>query len=189
MNSNISKKRLLLTDIALIALFTALNAVCAWINIPFIVPFTMQTFAIFATVGTLGLRRGLISVIIYILIGILGVPVFAGFKGGIGAILGTTGGYLVGFIFSVIVTGILIRCFGDKKIVMFFSMLAGLIVCYAFGTAWFIYFYSQTKEAIGLWSSLLMCVFPFIIPDILKILLAIYVSSHVKRHANRFLTK
>lgn len=180
-----TKKRLPAADIALIAMFTALNAICAWITVPFTVPFTMQTFAIFATVGILGLKRGTISVVLYIFIGMLGVPVFAGFKGGIGALLGATGGYLIGFIFAAIVTGLLIRRFGNKNAVMFLCMLAGCVVYYTFGTAWFINVYSNTKESIGLWSALLTCVIPFIIPDALKALLATFVSSRVNRHVNR----
>ena len=71
-----------LTDMILIGLFAALIAVCAQIQIPAAVPFTLQTFAIFLAVGLLGGKRGTVSVVIYILLGMVGLPVFAGFKGG-----------------------------------------------------------------------------------------------------------
>lgn len=89
-------------DMAYIAIFTVLMAVCSWISIPATVPFTLQTFGVFVAVGVLGGKRGSLAVLIYILLGVIGVPVFAGFSGGIGAILGTTGGYILGFLFFCI---------------------------------------------------------------------------------------
>ena len=97
------KKSLYTTkEIALIALFVALTAVCAWITIPMpapLAPFTLQTFAVFTALGILGLKDGLTAIIVYCLLGIVGLPVFAGMKGGVGVLLGTTGGYIIGFIF------------------------------------------------------------------------------------------
>ena len=82
-------------DMVYCAMFAVLIAVCSWISIPATVPFTLQTFGIFVTVGILGGKRGSVSVLIYLLLGAVGIPVFAGFKGGIGALLGTTGGYII----------------------------------------------------------------------------------------------
>ena len=79
-----------------IALFAAIIAVCSWIQIPMTVPFTMQTFAVFCALTTLGGKGGTISILIYIVLGAVGVPVFAGFTGGIGILFGTTGGYIIG---------------------------------------------------------------------------------------------
>ena len=89
-------------DIAYIAFFAVVIAVCSWISIPTVVPFTLQTFAVFLTMGVLGGKRGTLAVLVYILMGTLGIPVFSGFTGGIGIIAGTTGGYIVGFIFSAL---------------------------------------------------------------------------------------
>ena len=83
-----------------IALFAAIIAVCSWIQIPMTVPFTMQTFAVFCALATLGGKGGTISILIYIVLGAVGVPVFAGFTGGIGILFGTTGGYIIGFLFT-----------------------------------------------------------------------------------------
>ena len=83
-----------------IALFAAIIAVCSWIQIPMTVPFTMQTFAVFCALATLGGKGGTISVLIYIVLGAVGVPVFAGFTGGVGILFGTTGGYIIGFLFT-----------------------------------------------------------------------------------------
>ena len=174
-----------LTQTVFMGLFAALIAVCSQIQIPGAVPFTLQTFAVFLAVGLLGGKRGTVSVLIYILLGAIGLPVFAGFKGGIGALLGTTGGYIIGFIFSALVMlafeKISVKGKVKKMILLGISMVAGLIVCYAFGTAWFMTVYTNTKEPIGIATALSWCVIPFIIPDIIKIALALTLTSRLKR--------
>ena len=186
-----------LTDMILIGLFAALIAVCAQIQIPAAVPFTLQTFAIFLAVGLLGGKRGTVSVVIYILLGMVGLPVFAGFKGGIAALLGTTGGYIIGFIFSALLMWALEKpvssLFGketgaDSKKNIFrkmagpaISMILGLIVCYIFGTAWFVIVYTNTKAPIGILTALGWCVFPFIIPDLIKITLALVLTLRLRK--------
>ena len=168
-------------DLVYIALGIALISICAWISIPAIVSFTLQTFAIFAVLGLLGGKRGSIAVTIYVLLGAIGLPVFTGFKGGFGSLLGTTGGYIVGFILSGLTYFLITKIAGEKMWVMFLSMITGLIVCYIFGTAWFMFVYIRNSGAIGLLTALGWCVFPFIIPDVVKILLALFVSRKVKR--------
>jgi biotin transport system substrate-specific component len=195
MNSDMRNSKL--TDMILIGLFAALIAVCAQIQIPATVPFTLQTFAIFLAVGLLGGKRGTVSVVIYILLGMVGLPVFAGFKGGIAALLGTTGGYIIGFIFSALlmwamekpVSSLLGKETGaDSKKNIFrkmagpaISMILGLIVCYIFGTAWFVIVYTNTKEPIGILTALGWCVFPFIIPDLIKIALALVLTLRLRK--------
>ena len=90
-------------DLCFCAIGAALIAVCAWISIPADVPFTLQTFAIFTVCGLLGGRRGTVSVLVYLLLGAVGAPVFAGFRGGFASLIGTTGGYLVGFILLALI--------------------------------------------------------------------------------------
>ena len=89
-------------DMAYIGLFAVVITICSWISIPTVVPFTLQTFAVFLAVAVLGGKRGTLSVIVYVLLGAVGLPVFSGFKGGIGVLLNTTGGYIIGFIFSAL---------------------------------------------------------------------------------------
>lgn len=169
-------------DLALCALFAALIAVCAWISIPATVPFTLQTFAIFAALGLLGGKRGTVAVAVYLLLGAIGVPVFAGFQGGIGALLGTTGGYLLGFLLTALIVWGMEARFGSKTGVFLLSAALGMLVCYAFGTAWYLVVYARTKGAISLATALGWCVVPFLIPDAVKIALAVLLRGRLKRH-------
>ena len=168
-----------------IALFAAIIAICSWIQIPLTVPFTLQTFAVFCTLGILGGKNGTISVLLYIILGAVGVPVFAGFSGGVGVLLGTTGGYIIGFLFTALLYWAVTHFFGDKLPVMILAMALGLIVCYAFGTAWFMLVYARTTGAVGLMTALGWCVFPFILPDCVKIALAILLAKRIPKHLVR----
>ena len=167
---------------AYIAIFTVLMAVCSWISIPAAVPFTLQTFGVFIAVGVLGGKRGSLAVLIYILLGVIGIPVFAGFSGGIGAILGTTGGYILGFLFSALVMWAFETLLGKKPVIQIISMIAGLVVCYAFGTVWFMVVYARQTGAVGLGTVLGWCVIPFIIPDVIKVVLAFGLSRKLRKY-------
>ena len=177
----IARKRISVYDLVMVALFAALIAVCAWITIPGAVPFTLQTMGVFLAVGLLGGKRGTAAVLVYILLGAVGMPVFSGFSGGVGRLLGTTGGYIIGFLVAALAMWAMEAIFGKAKWVLPVSMLLGLLLCYTFGTAWFLVLYTQTKGAISVASVLSMCVVPFIIPDLLKIALALLLTSRLKR--------
>ena len=157
-------------DIALIPVFSILIAVCTWIMIPGPVPFTMQTFAVFASLLILGGKRGTAAVLVYILLGLIGLPFFSGFSAGPGVLFGPTGGYIIGFIGTAFVTGAIIDRLGSKIPAMILAMVAGLAVCYAFGTAWFMVISAGSMTLQG---ALAMCIVPFIVPDLIKIALAI----------------
>lgn len=174
-----SGKKITTADIVVIALSAALIAVCSWISIPMTVPFTLQTFAVFTVAGLFGAKRGTLSVLVYILLGAIGVPVFAGFSGGISSLIGSTGGYIVGFIFTALIVGFASDKFQHKLVPLIISMLLGLIVCYAIGTVWFMVVYANTTGAVGLGTVLGWCVIPFIIPDCVKIAVAILISNRV----------
>ena len=144
------------------------------------VPFTLQTFAVFAVLLILGGERGTIATLIYVLMGAIGIPVFAGFSGGLGIVLGSTGGYIVGFIFMGLIFIAMTKAFGNKAVVEIAALLIGLFVCYAFGTAWFMYIYMRDTGAVGLLTVLSWCVFPFFIPDIIKLVLAFAISKRIE---------
>ena len=168
-------------DMVYIAVFAVLMAICSWISIPATVPFTLQTFAVFLTVGVLGGKRGSMAVLIYILLGAIGIPVFAGFSGGLGTLLGNTGGYIIGFLFSALVMWLMEKLLGKKTWVLAVSMVLGLVVCYAVGTVWFMVVYTQKTGAIGIVTVLSWCVIPFIIPDLIKIALALGLSKRLSK--------
>lgn len=169
-------------DIAYIAVFTALMAVCSWISIPTAIPFTLQTLGVFLAVGLLGGKRGTIAVLAYVLLGAVGAPVFANFSGGAGILLGQTGGYILGFIASALLMWALERSLGGKLWGLGLSMVLGLLVCYAFGTAWFMVVYPMGGESVTLWTALTWCVFPYAIFDLIKIALALTLTSQLRRH-------
>ena len=183
--SSKKKKKLRTVDIAYIGLFAALIAVCAQIAVPMTVSFTMQTFAVCLCAGLLGWKRSTVSVIVYILLGMVGLPIFTGFKSGVAAITGPTGGYIVGFVLTALITGALVQKFGHKFWQLILFMVIGLTVCYAFGTVWFIIAYKATLKA-----ALATCVVPFLLPECGKILLAALLTNrlckiNLKRHKKR----
>lgn len=168
-------------DIVYMSVFTAMISICSWISIPASIPFTLQTMGVFTTVGLLGGKRGTLTVLTYILLGAIGIPVFAGFTGGISVLLGTTGGYIMGFLLSALLMWGIETIMGRNQIVLAFSMVAGLIVCYVFGTAWFMLIYTQHSGVIGLSTVLGLCVIPFIIPDLIKIGVALFLTNRLKK--------
>ena len=169
-------------DMVYIAACAALLAVCSWISIPVDPPYTLQTMGVFLTIGLLGGKRGTVAVLVYILLGALGLPVFAGFSGGAGVLLGTTGGYIVGFLASALVMWGMERLLGRSVVVLGLSMVLGLLACYAFGTAWYMAVYARTAGAVGVAAALGRCVIPFVLPDLLKIAAALVIVSRVEKH-------
>ncbi len=168
-------------DMAYTAVFTVIIVICSWISIPLAVPFTLQTFGIFAAIGTLGGKRGTCAIAVYILLGVMGIPVFSGFNGGIGVLLANTGGYILGFLFSGLIAWGMEALFGRSSRVLILSMALGLLVCYIFGTAWFMFLYTSNTGSIGIRTVLSWCVLPFILPDIIKIALAFTLSKKLKK--------
>lgn len=168
-------------DIVYMSVFTAMISICSWISIPASIPFTLQTMGVFTTVGLLGGKRGTLTVLTYILLGAIGIPVFAGLTGGVSVLLGTTGGYIIGFLLSALLMWGIETIMGRNQIVLAFSMVAGLIVCYVFGTAWFMLIYTQHSGVIGLSTVLGLCVIPFIIPDLIKIGVALFLINRLKK--------
>ncbi len=171
-------------DLVYIAIGAAIITVCSWISIPLTVPFTLQTFAVFTALLILGGYRGTIAIIVYVLMGAVGLPVFSGFSGGLAKLLGNTGGYIVGFIFMGLIYSVMTGFFGEKLYVEMVALVIGLVVCYAFGTAWFMYVYAKNTGAVGIMSVLSWCVFPFIIPDIVKMAVAFVISGRVRAVVN-----
>lgn len=168
-------------DMAYIAVFAVLIAICSWISIPTAIPFTLQTFAVFLAVTVLGGRRGTMAVAVYVLLGAIGVPVFAEFTGGLGILLRSTGGYLIGFIFAALVMWLMERLFGRKIWVQAVSMALGMVTYYTFGTIWFMQVYMRTTGDVGLMTVFGWCVIPFVLPDVVKSVLALTLGNRLRK--------
>ena len=166
-------------DLVYISIGAALISICSWVSIPTAVPFTLQTFAVFFVLLLLGGKRGTTAICIYVLVGAVGVPVFSGFKGGIGILLGNTGGYIWGFLFIGLIYMLFTRFSKKSIIIKVISLVIGLVVCYVFGTAWFMNVYIHNSGEVGLITVLGWCVFPFIIPDLLKLALAVMITKRI----------
>ncbi len=167
-------------SVVYIAIAVAVTVICSWIRVPFTIPFTLQTFAVLTFTALIGMKRNLIAVAVYILLGIIGVPVFAGFSGGIGVVKGPTFGFIVGLLISVPVQGVISKPFGERTAGMVASMIAAMAVIYLCGSVWYAVFYSADTE-IGLKGALMTCVVPFLLPDAVKTALAVFVAKRAKK--------
>ena len=157
----------------LASVFAALTAICAWLSIPIPpVAFTLQTFALLLTLGVLGGKWGSISIWLYLLLGLVGLPVFSGFRGGAAALLDVTGGFLWGFALGAPVYWAL------EKLGKLPAMVAFQLVCYGCGCWWF----SVYTGSAGFFAGTLTCVVPYLIPDAIKLWLAYGVSKRLKKH-------
>lgn len=163
----------------MIAVMTAVICILAPLSIPIgAVPISFTNLAIFLSLYILGWKAGTISLILYLLIGMVGLPVFSGFSGGLGKLVGPTGGYIIGFIPMAIITGILIDKY-NSRIMQFIAMLIGTAICYTFGTAWFCILMDSTVIA-----ALQICVFIFIPGDLAKMLIASILGPLLKKRLN-----
>ena len=165
-------------DLIYVGLCCAVLTVCAYITVPYAVPFTMQTFGVFLTVGLLGKKKGSAAILVYIILGCIGIPVFSGMRGGISVLLSNTGGYIAGFLIGGYISGLLIEKTGKLLI----PMCIGNLVCYVFGSIWYFAVYTKNTGAVSLVWVLMTCVVPYIIPDFVKICLAAYMTKKLKPH-------
>ena len=174
-------------DAVIIALMAAIIAVCSWISIPVgAVPVTLQTFAIAVCGGLLGMKKGTLAVVVYTLLGVVGLPVFSLFTGGIGAISGATGGYILGFVFITVFGGFFCDRFSGNLPLTVIGSIIGLLICYATGTLWYAFVYLGNTGHTGLISVLVTCVLPYIIPDFIKITLGCLVAKTVRKRIGAF---
>ena len=163
-------------EMTVTALMTAVTCILAPLSIPSgPVPISFTNLAIYLSLYLLGWKRGTISYLVYLLIGLVGVPVFSGFTGGLGKLAGPTGGYIIGFIAMAVIAGLVIdNC--HNRLLQLLGMIIGTIVCYAFGTAWFCITANYTVGA-----ALAVCVVPFIPADLIKMVIAMIIGPMIKQ--------
>lgn len=147
------------------------------LNIPVSpVPISLGFLAIYFVVSVVGMKLGTISVVIYILLGLAGVPVFTNFSGGPAKLFGPTGGYIIGYIFMALICGFFVDKFGNKLLIYFWGMILGTAVCYLFGTVWLGYQMDLTFP-----QALAAGVIPYIPGDLLKLIIAMAVGSQTRK--------
>lgn len=164
-------------QLAIIGVIAAVISILGPLSIPIgVIPISLTTFAIFIAVYTLGMKKATISVLIYILLGLVGLPVFSGFSSGPAKLLGPTGGYIIGYVFMALATGFFIDRYLDKWYMCFIGMIIGTVLCYSIGTSWLAFQANMTASA-----ALTAGVIPFIPGDLLKIILALLIGPQIRR--------
>ncbi len=175
--ANITEKKISVYEMTVMALMTAVTCILAPMSIPIgTIPVTLTNLVLCFSVILLGKKKATISFLIYLLIGAVGVPVFSGFTGGIGKMVGPTGGYLIGFLFLTWIGGIFTERHPGKPLWYAVGMILGTVCIYIFGTIW--YMILMKTE---FWYALSVCVFPFVIFDALKILAACTVGETIRK--------
>ncbi len=170
-------KKISTKQLTLIGVMTAVTCILGPLSIPIgLVPISLTNLAIYFAIYALGCKKGTLSYIVYLFIGLIGLPVFSGFSGGFGKLFGPTGGYLIGFIFMAFISGIFIDKFSNKLYMGFLGMILGTIITYMFGTAWLSYEAGITFNA-----ALGAGVIPFIPGDLIKIVIATIIGPQLRK--------
>ena len=163
--------------LAYCGLFATLIGAASQIAIPLQpVPINLALLAVVSAGALLGAKYGTFSVIVYILLGAVGMPVFTGFRGGLSVLAGLTGGYIVGYAVTAFVTGVVCQK-TQKTLPVFLGMCVGTALCNVIGTAWFCLITGSPVAA-----AVYACVLPYIPGDILKIIGAIFVFKKFNKH-------
>lgn len=184
-------KKISTADMVLCAMCAAITCVLAPISVPIgPIPISLCTFAVMLAGVLLGAKLGFVSQLIYVLLGAVGLPVFAGYTAGLAKIAGVTGGYIVGYPFLALVIGLIYGKFGRgcadvkrKVLWMFIGMIAGTAVLYAIGTVWYC-----VLSGNGVIAALGACVIPFLPGDFLKMVVVAIVSVPVEKALNKIRT-
>lgn len=164
--------------LAVCAVMTALCCILGPLSIPIgAVPISLSVISVYLCVYSLGCLKGSLAILVYMLLGLVGLPVFSNYQGGPAKLFGVTGGYIIGFIFMALISGFFIDHFSSKRWYMHLvGMVLGLGVCYAFGT---VYFMLQTN--MSLQATLTVCVYPFLAFDAIKIVLSMLVGISIRK--------
>ncbi|MGN1014327.1 MAG: biotin transporter BioY [Butyricicoccus sp.] len=172
-----NKNSMSVREMALIAVMAAVTCVMGPLSVPIgPVPISLTNLAVYFAIYILGWKRGTVSYVVYLLIGLVGVPVFSGFTGGPGKLLGPTGGYLIGFVFMALICGLFIDRFHQKIVPSMVGMILGTIVCYMFGTAWLAY-----QAGYTFMQALAVGVFPFVVVDLIKMAIAAVLAPQIRK--------
>lgn len=181
--ANTKSSRIDIKSMALIGLMSAVTCIMGPISItlPFTpVPLSLTNLALCLSVFVLGMKKGTLSYLIYLLLGLVGLPVFSYFTGGAGKLFGPTGGYLIGFIFMALIAGFFIDKWFDRWYMCLCGMILGAAVCNLFGSIWLAF-----QNHISLGAALLGGVVPFIPGDLAKFVIALFLGTALRKAMRR----
>ena len=173
------KSRMSTFYLSLCALFAALSAVLSQLAIPIgPVPINMVHISIFMAAGLLGAKYGTLSQAVFVLMGIVGIPVFANMGSGFGTLMGPTGGFIVGNLLCTLVAGLIIDRWGRSVKALVSAMCAGYVATYLFGVSWFMFWSNNLaaaprEEALTIVGALVLVMFPFLPGEILKVAISV----------------
>lgn len=179
----IAKPTLNVKQLAVVGMMTAVICILGPIafQIPISpVPISLGTLAIYFVVSVLGMKLGTLSVVIYILLGLAGLPVFTNFMGGPSKLFGPTGGYIIGYIFLAPICGFFVNKWNGKIVTTFLGMVLGTIVLYTFGTVWLGY-----QLSLSFMEALAVGVIPYIPGDLVKMVIAIIVGDQLRKRLRK----
>ena len=171
------EKKFTVYQLCFMALMAAVTCILAPLSIPIgPIPISLTNLVVYFTVYVIGLKAGTCSYCLYVLLGVVGLPVFSGYVGGPAKIAGPTGGYIVGYIVCAWVTGIIVKYTKGKIYQIALAMVVGVALCYVLGTIWFMILSGNPLKV-----SLGFCVFPFLPGDAIKIILASTISAKLRQ--------
>lgn len=182
-SSNTHNRKAPIQSMTMVALITAVTCIIAPFSIPLPfspIPISMCTLAIYFAIVLLGKRLGFLSILLYILLGLVGLPVFSGFTGGIGKLLGPTGGYIIGYLLLALIFGSFVQKWSGSFLSAFAGMLLGTAACYSLGTLWLAY-----QSGISIFSAFLTSVLPFLPGDFCKMLAAWFIGKELRKRLTR----
>lgn len=175
--------RISLITMTLVGVMTAITCILAPLVIPIPispVPISFTNLAVYISLYVLGMKAGTLSYLVYLLLGLVGLPVFSGFTGGPAKLAGPTGGYLIGFIFMALIAGFFIDRFPKTYALHIIGMALGTFVCYLFGTAWLCL---QMKISFG--AGLMSGMVPYLPGDTAKIIISVILGPALRYGVNQ----
>lgn len=170
-------------QMALLGLMTAILCMIAPFSVPIpgnLVPISMGTFGVYLISSLIGRKKGVLCVFLYLMLGMVGIPVFAGWSGGFHKLAGPTGGYLIGYLFIAFFTGLAAERFQKKISLYSLGMVIGTIICYAFGTIWL-----SIQNATGIFETFSVAVLPFLPGDLIKIIAVVLILYPLKKSVRK----
>ena len=181
MNNQKRNNRISTSTMTMVALMAAVLCVLAPFSIPIgPVPVSLATFGLYVAVIVLGMKKATVVCLMYLLIGFVGLPVFSGFSGGPVKLLGPTGGYLLGYILLTVVAGYFVDKFPGKRGMCVLGLALGTAACYVVGTTWM-----AVQMELTFVTALLVGVVPFLIGDVVKIVVSVWIGNTICKQMNR----